>query len=479
MKCIMNIAVVANISQSRKAALVAVLCITWFAAAVMAQTGSRLFLVDFESYEEGTAIGNQYAHLGVTFSLADNPNDLPIIAVEGSPTVAFQGTGADTPMSSGAGGLTDPLVGGEFMEGQDIAIDFDPPVTSIRMFVIDIDVAETVTVRAYDGGVEVDSVTHSSGQAGTGDGKSTEFFVSAETITRVVIDVPAQIGFAMDFLSFTRPCEGDECGPTIEITQESAPGAGDFSNNVLGFILAYPTSSSAASFYAYNVPEGDSWNGQSLKPVVDRSHLLVADTTDGLTLVVVHDRAIPDDPDGGLAEMRFELLNDPDGIFRSVEDDPPSNEAGAGYAGGSGDMVFTTGHKWSTCCTDGVALSGLDGPWSMFVQFTEVDGDSGTAPIQGLNEWFAYSSDGTEIGLAMEVGRRVRLRGIDVSIPGDLNFDGFVNFYDFALFAGPWLETSCLDPSWCGGADLNQDGSVNEIDLADFAINWLMGFPVK
>jgi hypothetical protein len=438
-----------------------------------ALTGSKLFLIDFESYEEGSPIGSQYSFLGAVFSIPGEPNLLPIIAVEGSPTVGFVGSGDDNPMASGIAGLTDPLINDDFTVGVDIAIDFDPFITSIRMFILDIESTEWVTLRAFDGPNEVGSVTRSGGQSGTGNGVASEFFFSAEAITRVVIEVPDTIGFAVDFITFTRPCEDEQCGPIIEIAQESVPGTGDFNDHILGQLLPYPSASSTTQFYAYDVPEGASWNGLSLTPIIDRSHLLMADTSDGMSLIIVHDRAQPDDPDGGRAEMKFELFNDPDGAFRSVEDDPASTEQGE-YVGNPGDSLFTSNHFWSPCCTDGLALSDLEGPWVLFVQFTDTDNDPATATIAGLSEWFAYSSDGTLLPLVLEAERRIRIRAIGMAIPGDLNFDGFVNLVDVALLAMHWQETNCVNPTWCGLTDINQSGTVDEEDIEYLANRWLL-----
>lgn len=374
-----------------------------------AQLPQQLFVVDFEGLPEGTAISTQFLSSGVTFSI-DGSSDLPIVVVEGAPLVAFASGTNDAPMASGSAGLTDPIVGGDPFVGQDIRMEFSPPITSIRLFVSDIDSNEVVTVRAYDGATVVASQTRSFGQAGTGDGVVSEFFVSAPTISAVVVDVVALSGYAIDFVSFTRPCQSSACSTAYRISQESAPGAGDFDGNVLGYLLAYPTSVSAATFYAYDVPEGDSWNGALLSPVADRSHLLLVDTTDGLSLVVVHDRALPNDPDGGRAEMRFVVDGDPDGLVRTVTDDPQASETTSmGYTGSAGDSVFTTGHHWDTCCTDGVVFSGLSGPWWMFVDFEEVDGLASTPPILGLSEWVAYSGDGAQIPLVLAAGRRVRI----------------------------------------------------------------------
>jgi hypothetical protein len=440
----------------------------------LAQDGVRLYVIDFEQLAEGTQISDTYASLGAWFSIVGEPELVPIVAVEGDPTAAFTGSGPDTPMSSGSCGLTDPIINGDFGVGNDIAIAFDPPVTSVRLFVIDLDNTESVTVRAYDGESEVGSQTHVAGDSGTGDGVSTEFALAHENITRIEIDVPEGIGFAVDYVGYTRPCTGDECGPQIEIAQESTPGAGDFDEQVLGLIRSSPTTVSAAEFYAYGVPEGGSWNGQLLRPEADRSHLLLAETTDGMTLFIVHDRAIPDDPDGGRAEMRVELSGDPDGANRTVEDEPGDGESGAGYTGDPGDSEFTAGNEWFPCCTDGFALSGLDGEWTLLVQFAEVDGDDGTAPIEGPSEWFAYSADGDVIPLALEESRRFRLRLVSNPplLRGDMNCDGSVDFNDIdpfitALISRDDYESEYPDCNWLNG-DIDESGSTDFNDIDGF-----------
>jgi len=246
----------------------------------------------------------------------------------------------------------------------------------------------------------------------------------------------------------------------IEIAQESAPGAGDFNDNVYGYLMPHDYAGSAADFYAYDVPEAASWNGAALTPIVDRSHLLMANTTDGLTLFIVHDRAIPDDPDGGKAEVSCELFGDVDGAARTVEDDP-----GELYVGDPGDSLFTARNAWGTCCTDGFALSDLEGSWLMIVQFTDVDSDPGTPTIAGLSEWVAYSDDDSTTHLSFEEDRRVRLRpiiGSPLICRGDLNCDGFIDFGDinpFVLALSNWPAWQAAFPG-CPerNTDVNGDG---------------------
>jgi len=433
--------------------------------------GQRLFVVDFEGFAEDTEIDLQYIPAGVVFSMLNDTDARPIIAEEGSPLRAFGGSGTDNPMADGIAGLTDPPVGNDYTASDDdIVIEFDPPVTSVRLYIVDIDGGEVFTVRAYENDVEVASDTKSAGDQGTGNGRSTQFFVAGNAIDRVVVDAPVggNVGYAVDFLSFTRPCEGQDCGALIELAQESAPGAGDFNSNILGNLLAYPYNASAASLYAYNVPEGDSWNGLILNPEPDRSHLLLAETTDGLTLVVVHDRAFPDDPDGGRAETRVEVLNDPDGLVRTVEDDPANNEEGP-YIGEPGDSVFTAEQEWSPCCTDGYALSGLSGDWTALIDFSDTDDNANTPVFDGLVEWAAYSADGVVVPLALVEGRRVRMRLVPgQDCPADFNNDGIANTLDVLAFLNAWTND---DPR----ADYNDDGDINTLDVLAFLNVWAAG----
>lgn len=433
--------------------------------------GQKLFVVDFEGFAEDTPIGSEYLPAGVTFSMLNDPDARPIIAVEGSPLRAFGGSGDDNPMADGIAGLTDPPVGNDYTNSDDdIVLDFDPPATSVRLYIVDIDGSDIFTVRAFDGDDEVASDTKRAGDQGTGNARSTQFFVASESITRLVIDSPQgdAVGFAVDFISFTRPCEGSDCGALIELAQESSAGAGDFNDNILGRLLAFPYNASAASLYAYNVPEGDSWNGPILTPEADRSHLLLAETTDGVSLFVVHDRAIPNDPDGGRAEMIVEVLGDADGLTRTVEDDPESNGVDE-YSGEPGDSVFTSVHSWDTCCTDGFALSGLSQDWTVLMQFADTDGNPDNAVIEGMSEWVTYSADGVEIPLVAAEGRRIRMR----LVPGqdcraDFNNDGVANSLDVLAFLNAWAAG---DPR----ADYNEDGVIDTRDVLEFLNVWTAG----
>lgn len=235
----------------------------------------------------------------------------------------------------------------------------------------------------------------------------------------------------------------------VRVSQESAPGAGDFDKNFLGVIAPFKAQADAAGFYGYG---GSCYCGGFIKVqlVPDRTRMLFVDTADGITLMVVHD-SDTDDPDGGQTEMIYEVVGDPDGMFRSVLDDPIDVQPGTdAYTGDPGDSLFTSRHLWSGCCTDGDAFSGIGAsvrspvygttdwiPASVIVQFAEVDGDPETLPIFGISEWTIVSRDGSQLFLALEEGRRVRLDVVQSCID-DVDGDGVIGFSDLLSILSNW-----------------------------------------
>lgn len=437
--------------------------------AALGGAGTQVLVIDFEEHAEGTAIGLQYAALGVTFSIEGGP-ELPIVAVEGAPAAAFTGTGADAPASSGSRCLTDPPVGSDFAVPADIRISFSPPIVSASFYLIDIETGETVVATAFDGAVPVASQTVVGGSSGTGNGVSTPVALAAASIDSILLDIAgpaAATGWAVDFLTVTRPCPFDGCSLRMRVAQESAPGAGDFFANILGEVAVWDApATSAAAFYAYDVPEGDSWNGSSLILTADRSHLFAARTSDGLALFLVHDRAIPNDPDGGEAETRVELLEDFDGGFYAVQDDPPGVKTGAYVLGGPGQSIFAARQVWDVCCTDGYAIADLEFGAQALVQFTDVDGNAANAVIAGLTEWRAVGADGSTIPLALEPSRRVRIELLPPeSCPADLNGDGTVNGADLGILLASWNAVG-------GAADIDGSGLVDGGDLGLLLGGW-------
>lgn len=185
-------------------------------------------------------------------------------------------------------------------------------------------------------------------------------------------------------------------GPLVRVSQESAPGAGDFDANILGFITPFSTGGTAVQFYGYNTTRSVSYSNNISAFAINRSHLFLVNGSDGLSLFVVHDRPLHGtggNNGGGTANTRYDLVNDTASIL--VRDDP-----GDGYPL-TGPNVFTASHNWVNPNTDGLVIGSLDGNFTMFAQFT--------ATPTGLNSWQALSDGSSAIPLDLVTGRRVRL----------------------------------------------------------------------
>ncbi|MDL1984612.1 MAG: hypothetical protein LWX54_10580 [Deltaproteobacteria bacterium] len=205
----------------------------------------------------------------------------------------------------------------------------------------------------------------------------------------------------------------------VAVWQESSPGAGDFDENFLGHIEVFDqTESTAAEVYQYN----GSYNGSVTPSLADTTQFFLVDTSDGLSLFVVHDK--PYDGDGGRAQMRFELSGDPDGAARLLEDDVDDRLRVGNLFGPD---IFQIHHFWYECCTDGVVIGALDDPWSMLVSFSDVDGSLGNEFL-GVSSWVATSADGTTIPLELSVDRRVLLQSVNgwmgetIKLPANYEF---------------------------------------------------------
>lgn len=184
----------------------------------------------------------------------------------------------------------------------------------------------------------------------------------------------------------------------IEVSQESSAGAGDFNANVLGNINPWTTALTTAGFYQYDTPYAASYNGElngGPNPVSSLSQVFLVNASDGLSLVVVHDK--PVDGSGGTTQTRWNLTGDTSA--QVLADDP--GEVVSVSAGGT---QFDSSKLWYDCCTDGYAIGSLDGNWTMYGQFL--------ASPTGINAWSAVSDGSPAIPLVLEVGRRVRLRSV-------------------------------------------------------------------
>ena len=193
---------------------------------------------------------------------------------------------------------------------------------------------------------------------------------------------------------------------TISVSQESAPGAGDFASNVLGTIKTFDTTGTLSGFYNYSANQ---YNGPA-SLTADQSHVFLVSSRDGLGIFLVHDNAQPDG-DGGQAEMQMDLTGDTAGFL--VYDDPEGGRDNYNTTG----TQFQMQNIWNDGVTDGVVIGTLDGNWSVDIQFADLFDADGVA-LLNLSSWVALSSDGlggqTELGLALEEGRRVRLSSVPV-----------------------------------------------------------------
>jgi hypothetical protein len=198
----------------------------------------------------------------------------------------------------------------------------------------------------------------------------------------------------------------------IRVSQESHAGAGDFHQHILGHIKPMAFNGSADEAYAYNRGSRFSFNGAwpVLRPNVSR--LFFVEAREGLTLFIVHDAV--DDPDGGSASMRIQVVGNRTKARFLVRDDAFAQSDG--YNANAAGTDFLTWHSWYPCCTDGFVLGPFSGDWKVYVQFTSED-DLSAEFVRGLTNWEAVS-DRDRIPLALERGRRVLLEPVDTFVLG-------------------------------------------------------------
>lgn len=192
----------------------------------------------------------------------------------------------------------------------------------------------------------------------------------------------------------------------VEIAQESAPGAGDFAANPLGLLLVEQLAVSAAAHYAYGAPAAASFNGSFPPTAIDECRIAFAETSDGLTLFVVHDSVL--DGGGGRAETIVDISGDADGAVRAVVDDQPGPDDS--YSPAAIDSHFTAAQAYGAQSTDGFALADLEGNWSLVFSFGDADSNAATPAIGGLSGLSAVSADGSITPLGLVLGQRVRLK---------------------------------------------------------------------
>jgi len=259
--------------------------------------------------------------------------------------------------------------------------------------------------------------------------------------------------------------EAEAAAVRVRVSQESAPGAGDFDANVLGELDPFDASQGSAAFYSYSVPAPNSFNNAAIALVTDRAHLAILDVGPSAALCVVFDSTTPDVTNVGRAETRLQLTTGTSTFALDVLDDPEATSADRYVLAPTFDSLSCT-HVWNPCCTDGFVVSGLLCGASVTFTFTDVDDDATTPTILNLTSFAAYSSTGGVIELALAVDRRVRLEVLPS--PGciaDLSCDGNVDASDLSVVLSAW-------GSLAGVSDLDGDGVVGSTDLGILLGEW-------
>jgi hypothetical protein len=174
----------------------------------------------------------------------------------------------------------------------------------------------------------------------------------------------------------------------IRVSQESAPGAGDFDSNILGIISSFDAGAQTpAEVYNYT---GSAYHGTVVPGVSDTQQTFFVVTSSGLALFNIYD--VAGDSTGGNAFLLANIVNS--SVTAPVRDD--INET---VVSGGGTTVTGT-YTWLAGYTDGAAVVPLTGnTWAVFAQ-------NSAAPT-GIGAWNAVGVNQT-ISLFQDTGRRVR-----------------------------------------------------------------------
>lgn len=453
--------------------------------------------INFEGFSELTAIQNQYAHLGVRFSITGNPSLFPVIATVGAPAVAFTDcNGVDEPsFFDGVSGLADPVIADDIGAGSDIRIDFDPPVQQVWYYARSIG-GGCRPEGLHTGVIYQDGSTRPYGnypinygtlvQAATANAQGSPVrTLLIQPRTTGIGSSSAPVDLGIDTILFSRKSQSPTSGLAIRVAQESAPGAADFDTNVLGTILPWraPVSNrlSASQIYRYNtdVVPGAQFPGRvrsfGLGPILltaDRSHLFFAETTDGLAMMIVHGTAPAawagyafSNTTPGHAEMQVSAVSGTQSLALAVQDDPTDAFASVPDAG------IQSSWNWPANETDGTAILGWTGDWTGLVSFAEIDGNLSTPPVSGLSSWVAYSATGGLVPLSLAPGRRVQFRAAPPCCAVDLNCSGGQpTVQDLFEFINAYFSQALV-------ADFNHSGQITVQDIFDFLAAYFAGCP--
>ncbi|MFG0274938.1 MAG: hypothetical protein ACF8QF_07770 [Phycisphaerales bacterium] len=242
----------------------------------------------------------------------------------------------------------------------------------------------------------------------------------------------------------------------IMISQESAPGAGDFDANLLGEMAPVQTGDTHAAYHGWT-SGAPSYQGSFPALVDDRAHLFGVRAADGFGIYLVLDDGVG--PVGGRAETRFELTGTT-GDF-AVRDD--ASDASDIFSVTPDGSLMTVRNVWAPARTDGYVAGPLDGEWTGLLSFSDVA--IGTPTVSGVTSWAAYPESGAPTALALAEDRRVRIVVTCPGCPSDFNGDGVTDGADLGVLLGAWGTPT---------GDLNGDGNTDGADLGLLLGAWGM-----
>ncbi len=140
------------------------------------------------------------------------------------------------------------------------------------------------------------------------------------------------------------------------------------------------------------------------------------------------------------------------------------------------DGTWTINETWSdgsTSSDNGVYLIGNDGTIYFYDPFYEV-ATEGVLSQDGQVIFVSFMGDGDEAGTGIGIrSSDCNENGIVdiIDLPGDTNGDGVVDFADFAIVAGRWLDGDC---GMCGCGDCTFDSKVDFDDLSTVTSGWMV-----
>lgn len=182
---------------------------------------------------------------------------------------------------------------------------------------------------------------------------------------------------------------------TLIVSQESAPGVGDFDDHVLGSVEVFQTAGTIAAFYNYH---SNKYNGPVPTFPADKAAFYAVSGSDGLALFGVYDRT---STTGGQSQATFQytVSNAAFSVPLAVQDD--DNDPNDSFTFGAGNTVLDHTARWNNGATDGFAAT-FTGPSPSII----ANPVSFNSFVTG---WNVLSSDGNHIPLVFTAGRRAKL----------------------------------------------------------------------